>query len=672
MAKKKRAAGPPSERDVQKQLDAVLMADAPRAAADATSSTRAPIGAGRRPVPPIGSIGAGPGGAGYMAAAQPVEIPTPSDQPTLVKPEEQQATFGLPGTPITSAFLLDLAEYNPLLQGRAAVPTYEKIRRSDDMAWAVLNVWRLPVMSAKWDVVEPDRKNGPARKTGSNGAGRTTQAKAKEVTAFVRDNLFGGLEFQTSTGAWSSQQWQSVIYNATLMLDFGCSVHEEIFRVDGNRIRLRALQQRQAITFYRWHTEEDGETLKAMEQYGYRGNAYLNVTLPVERMCRFTYRQEGANFFGIPLSRALYSPWFYKDRLKRIAAVAAEKNMLGIPIWKLAKGFSPEEKAEALRTVTQICAHELTGLVEPPAADANDKSGFRFETPAAQGRQALAGLLQWVAYYDISMARAALAMFIQSGNTPFGNRSTTKEHADFFLLAAQSLADQIRWELQVNTVRRLVWFNFGADAPVPDLIAANVQARQLEDMVSLLKDLGAAGLVVSDQSIRDWLRKEIAAPDETRDGLVANRGETIDVGEAQPGQEIGRTAPPGGAPPDGPPKPGSAPPPDQKTMREGLFYHLLPEQGSAPEIDRLKVGDEFKLDRPVLFGRRLEPSNGRGDDRALRASEAEFARAANRGRLLLVRETWSSNDWLKGKFRVRTADAAGNIQVEHVNERTGG
>src|SRR5579864_7105894 len=117
----------------------------------------------------------------------------------------------------------------------------------------------------------------------SNGAGKNTKAKAQEVCDFVRDNLFGGLEFQTTTGSWVSQAWSSVLYNATLMLDFGCAVHEEIWHVDGNQIRLRALPSRQALTYYRWHTDPDGETLIGLEQYGYRGSSFLNVTLPVEK-----------------------------------------------------------------------------------------------------------------------------------------------------------------------------------------------------------------------------------------------------------------------------------------------------------------------------------------------------------------------------------------------------
>ena len=46
-----------------------------------------------------------------------------------------------------------------------------------------------------------------------------TQAKAKEVAEFVRENLFGGLESPTLSGHWVTQSFESVIENALLSLD---------------------------------------------------------------------------------------------------------------------------------------------------------------------------------------------------------------------------------------------------------------------------------------------------------------------------------------------------------------------------------------------------------------------------------------------------------------------
>ena len=67
------------------------------------------------------------------------------------------------------------------------------------------------------------------------------------------------------------------------MQDFGAACYEEVMAIDGDRIRVRRMCDRQALTFYRWHTDphfvdptlppfvyDDGETLYALEQWGYR------------------------------------------------------------------------------------------------------------------------------------------------------------------------------------------------------------------------------------------------------------------------------------------------------------------------------------------------------------------------------------------------------------------
>ena len=461
-----------------------------------------------------------PGGpAPWLApeASAPVPPPTPPPGRHLPTPY----TLGIPGTPIVSGFLEDLGEYNGELAGRNALPIYEKMRRGDGQVRATLAACKLPVLSAKWEVVPARPSGAGSRESGSEspldtrhptpvsvtGAGRNTQAKANEIADFVRANLFGGLEFRTSTGGWATQNWDDVVRNALLMLDFGCAAHEDVWRVDDSHIRLRKLAARLPITFYRWHTEADGETLLALEQYGYRRGQYLNVVVPADKCCVFTYQQEGANFWGISLQRPMYPHWYVKSNLYRIDAIACERNSLGVPVFKLAPGFSAEDRAAAYNFVTQLAAHEATGMVEPPGDAA---SGFRIV--GYEGR--VRDLAPSIEHHNVMISRAALALFMDLGQAEHGSRALGKQHGDFFLLALQNLADQIALDITNSTVRRLVSYNFGDDAPVPRLVAANVQARGLEDIVEALTQFAQAGLVVSEENLRGFIREELALPPE--------------------------------------------------------------------------------------------------------------------------------------------------------------
>jgi hypothetical protein len=205
--------------------------------------------------------------------------------------------MGLPGTPITSGFVRDLGEYNPKLEGINGIWTYQEMRRGDGQVAGTLRACKMPILSAKWEIV-PGDVNAGTRDTGqgtrdlqsaidnrqstisSTGAGVQTVEKAKEVCAFVRSNLFSGLEWQDHRGSWHTQNWKDVVRYALRMQDFGAACYEEVVAVDGDRIRLRRMCDRQALTFYRWHTDpavldpslppyvyDDGETLYALEQW---------------------------------------------------------------------------------------------------------------------------------------------------------------------------------------------------------------------------------------------------------------------------------------------------------------------------------------------------------------------------------------------------------------------
>jgi hypothetical protein len=468
---------------------------------------------------------------------QPVPPPAPGSV-TIAKGRVDLANmFGVAGTAITSGFLRDLGEYNGELLGLAAIRIYEKMRRGDAQVRATLAACKLPVQSAKWEVLPAESGNSKLEtrnsedgrvsnvefRVSSNGAGKNTAAKAKEVAEFVKSNLFGGLEFRTSTGGWTTQNWDEVVRNALLMVDFGCAVHEEVWTLDGDRVRLRKLASRLPLTFYRWHTEADGETLLALEQYGYRGGRFLNVLLPADKMALFSYCREGANFWGIALQRAMYPHWYVKSQLYRIDAIACERNALGVPVWKLPPGFSREDRDAAFNFVTQLAAHEATGAVEPPG---DPSSGFRIVGYQGNLREALPS----IEHHNIMISRAALALFMDLGTTSkHGSRSLGETHGDFFLLALQNLADQVAWVIQSTAIRRLVEYNFGEDVPLPRLVVANVQARSLSQITETLTKLATAGLVVPESNLRGFLRSELALPPEE----AGNRGDALTIADCR-------------------------------------------------------------------------------------------------------------------------------------------
>lgn len=443
--------------------------------------------------------------------------PSPEPIPGMVpgfrpgQPMMGTAQWGGTGTPITAGFLTDLGEYNPEVYGRSAVQTYEKMRRGDAQVWATLTALKSPLRSARWDIRPGIGPNEPGYQ------------KAVEVSKFVKDNIFGGLEFQTSTGGMASQSWDAVLWNALLMLDFGCSVHENVFRVDGNFLKLRCMTPLLPITFYRWHTENDGYTLISLEQYGYRGIEFLNATIPAEKICRFTLHQEGSNFWGLSLTRSMYPHWYVKTNLYRIDALASERNGLGVPVIILPQGASAQDFNSAYNFVTKLSAHELTGLVLPNGAT------FKIEGVTGTPRD----IQKAIEHHNRMISTAAMAMFMTIGSAPHGSRATAATQHDFFLSSTHFLSNQVSERLSETTVKKLVLYNFGPDAVVPKIRAMNLKMRDFEDVRAALQELSTAGLLVSDLPLRNYIRNEYELAEETEEGvLITKKGESI---EDEPG-----------------------------------------------------------------------------------------------------------------------------------------
>jgi hypothetical protein len=478
-----------------------------------------------------------PGGL-PVAPLRPVPI-TPPPEPISVAAYTERIragwvpVMGLPGTPITSGFVRDLGEYNPKLEGINGIWTYQEMRRGDGQVAGTLRACKLPILSAKWEIVPGDAERTKSEnrnsKLGANfefrvssfdsagavsstGAGQQTVAKAKEVAEFVRDNFFNNLEWQDHRGSWHTQTWKDVVRFALRMQDFGAACYEEVVTVDGDRIRVRKMCDRQALTFYRWHTDphsvdpqvppyiyDDGETLYALEQWGYRSNRFEYVLLPTDKACIFTHEQEGANFWGIPLTRAMYPHWFVKKHLERIDAIACERNSLGVPMIMLPPNPSRQDVQTAQNWVTQLAAHEKTGLSLP--------NGAEFKLVGIEGR--IREILPSIQYHKQQIATSCLAMFMELGQSQTGSRALGESQTDFFLLATQNTADYIAHQIRNSTIRRLVTWNFGPDAPVPYLVAANVQARSIDSMAAIINQLAQAGAWVSDRSSINQARHDL-------------------------------------------------------------------------------------------------------------------------------------------------------------------
>lgn len=472
---------------------------------------------------PQAELGLDPLATPSLVSSAPVPEPEIENRPSKIENRPGTSVVGAPGTPIFYGFVRDLGEYNAKLEGRDAFRIYEQMRRSDADVAAALAACKLPIRAADWQLVPGVNSNDPG------------YARAVEVADFVRENLFGGLESPTLSGHWVTQTFESVIENSLLALDFGCAAHEDLWHVDGGAVRLRRLAARLPLTFYRFHVEPDGETLIALEQWGYRGDDFVNVRVPAEKLALFIVNREGANFYGRSLLRAAYQHWYIKSQLYRMDAISCERNGMGIPWIEQGPNASPADVKSARDWATKLAIHENLGLALPP--------GWQLHLEGVRG--AVRDPAASIRHHSEMIARSVLAMFMSLGTSESGSRALGNVMTDFFYLSLEATARMVAETIAQTSVRRLVDFNFGREESgvrsrksgdgssssgsrlltsdsslYPRLLCGNIAVLNPLETLGVLKDVAVANVDIlqPDDDTENYFRKKLGLPVKTTRG----------------------------------------------------------------------------------------------------------------------------------------------------------
>ncbi|MCO4274275.1 DUF935 domain-containing protein [Pseudarthrobacter sp. HLT3-5] len=366
----------------------------------------------------------------------------------------QTKEIGTSGVSITSG-LITGEEYNPKLTGKKAIDAYDQMRRSDATVNAALNAVKLPVLSADYEV-------DPASDDDAD----------KEVADFVKDCLFHVVD------------WDQFLGEALTFLDFGYDVHEMVFEpreINGTlRIALVKLGYRKQTTIQKWETV-DGKP--GIQQFDNTGHTY---SIPVQKLVRFTHKQEGDNYEGISLLRAAYKHWYIKDKLYRIDAVGHERHALGVIDVTTPVGASEADKKKMRTLVRNLRANEESYIEHP--------EGWIVQFLDMKANS-LKDVEPSINHHDRQIMKNVLAQFLEIGASGgSGTRSTSEDHSRLFELAVQSVARRIVQVLQNTVVRTLVDLNF-TDREYPTLRVGNISDDNIPVMSDAIKKFVDAGVL---------------------------------------------------------------------------------------------------------------------------------------------------------------------------------
>lgn len=300
-------------------------------------------------------------------------------------------------------------DYNTAMAPPARWSNVEKMRKSDGSIKAALLAVTLPLLSVEWRV-------SPA----------SDDPRDEEIAAFIEDDLKG-----------MSTSWPEYLRELLLYLADGVRPYEPVWELrDDGKIHLRKMAPRPPATVLAdgWLTDDHGGPA-GIKQLAPDGDT--EITIPIDDLVIFTHEREGANWLGNSILRPAYKHWWYAEELERIAAIAAERGAVGVPVFEVdpASGAADDDdESDRLDDIGMGLHANERMFVRLPA-------GVRMQLQGVSGN--LIDPLPLIEYHKREALKALLAQFISVGTGDVGSWAAAREHTSFFVMLLDAIAQQV-------------------------------------------------------------------------------------------------------------------------------------------------------------------------------------------------------------------------------------
>jgi len=428
----------------------------------------------------------------------------PSSLAKTTKPDAPYRTriFGTPGASVWGGLLDDWEDDNIRTKGtkwygRPGVPgeghRMEKdphVRRSRD---AIVD----PVVGATWDF-EPASKS----------------SLDKEVADFCRYVFF------------EKFPWSSFLGTAmrTYIRD-GFALFEEtdgpspiparrFSRHPGNGLGVvvTGLHYRPGWSIYAWgQSKRDPSRLDWVEQlvYGADQEEAGQYRIRANRLLRFSWEADGADWTGKSIFRSAWPAYFSKKLLMRLVMISHERNHIAQPIILQPDNRDvPKAERDKVRKIFEnFRGHEKGAVVLPGGYVVDFKSGPANTDVHRTIEQCNLDIALNVAAQFQLLGNKGTAGSYALANTQEGQfKITLDKHAKFIQDVLNNGVDG--WSL----IERIVRLNYGADVEVPRLVARNMPTVNWKEVLPMIFEGIKVGAVKKDKAVEEWIRKVTYAP----------------------------------------------------------------------------------------------------------------------------------------------------------------
>lgn len=395
-------------------------------------------------------------------------------------------------------------EYMPELRGPKGVEVYREME-NDDIVSSVLFAIKLLMRQTKFSF-EP--------------AGDTEIDK--RAAEFVEECI-NDME----------RTWTNTLSEILSFLTFGWSYHEIVYKRRSGRstnpktnskyndglIGWRKLPIRAQETLFEWNYEDNTDDLIGMTQQP--PPDWGTIFVPLQRSLHFVTEDRKQNPEGRSILRGAYKAWYYKRRIQEIEGIGLERDLAGLPVLTAPEGmdlWDPEDPdmVEALKNAEMI----VTGL-------RNDSRGgvvmpFGWElTLLSAGQRKTFDTNQIIDRYDRRIAGTVLADFVLLGQGDTGSWALSSDKTHLFSTAIGTFLDIICETFNTQAIPRLIDINgdhFKGITDYPKMVHGDVETRDLTELSTFLEKMVGIGLLVPDDELEDYVRREAHLPERLDNG----------------------------------------------------------------------------------------------------------------------------------------------------------
>lgn len=273
-------------------------------------------------------------------------------------------------------------------------------------------------------------------------------------------------------------------------------------------------------TVYRWkQSDADPRRIAGIIQMlgGSDVEGFGFIDISADRLLRFSWQQEGANFDGVAPMRACYGPWKVKIMLTLVDAIRHEREGAGLPVMKLPENVTDEDVQEADDILSGIRSSHKGRLVLPAGYD------FSFQTPNGSPTQLEEAIKR--CNFDIAHQFALGWMLLGTGGN--GSYALATEQRGQYALALESHAKFLEEIFNQGSdgfspVERLVRLNYGQDVALPRLVARNLPTKDWTRVFPVVSSLIGSKAITPDDTLEQMMRDVLTLP--SRDEETAREG----------------------------------------------------------------------------------------------------------------------------------------------------